>query len=179
MRIDELIRRFCQEVDASEPLFVSLEREGALRGMLEHSVPSSASSSGACLRSMVIIPRCRLLHLALPLVCPPRRRAAPLRGACLRVPKRSARVCRRGDLCAVTKAKDRRKSVRRNASKSTGAAAMVHTGLRSSPMPVAIVPPEIADGATDEFDDDLRPLSRHELQKLHISGKQQYLGGEL
>lgn len=124
MRIDELIRRFCQEVDPTEPLFVSLEREGALRGMLEHSVPSSASSS-------------------------------------------------------VTKAKDRRKSGRRNAGKSLGVATMLHTGLRSSPVPVAIVPPEIADGATDEFDDDLRPLSRHELQKLHISGKQQYLGGEL
>ncbi len=79
----------------------------------------------------------------------------------------------------VAKAKERRKSVRRNASKTTGAATIVHTGLRSSPVPVAIVPPEMADGATDDFDDDLRPLSRHELQKLHLTGKQQYLGGEL
>ena len=45
-RIDELIRKYCSEVERSDPLFHALEMEGSLRGMMEHVAPTSASSSG-------------------------------------------------------------------------------------------------------------------------------------
>ncbi len=47
-RIDEMVRRFCSEIDPLDPLYVVLEREGALRGMQEHAAPANPGHSGLC-----------------------------------------------------------------------------------------------------------------------------------
>ncbi len=163
-RIDELIRRFCSEIEHTDALFRSLEKQGALRGMLEHSLPRSAASSG----SFHFLPlRDQCSHVSEQLFTFGFSASLPL-AFLLMLPALAVHHSR---IIPVAKVK-----VKRGKRDSS-----VRSGLSSFLVPpptirpengqvLSIVPPELGDLGTEDGDDDVRPLSRHEIgvaMKLH------------